>query len=149
MPIPQTKAGLYGGPAGIITGSAPPPILSVAFALQCEGVPQQFPAEPQQQRISLGNEGFSLSVQVLDQDGNPINIAAASALSLVVVWPGGQIQVIPAAFVTNGTDGQVGATLGSGLSGGWGLYYVSARVTLANQILQTQSGRLWYVGGAP
>jgi hypothetical protein len=149
MPTPQTKLGLYGGPAGVMSGSAPPPILSVAFALQCEGVPQQFPAPPQEQRVSLGNEGFALQVQVLDQNGEPINISAASSLELVIIWPGGQPQVVPAAFVTNGTDGQVGAALGSGLGGGWGLYYVKARVALSNQVLQTQAGRLWYVGGTP
>ena len=149
MPIPQTKAGLYGGPAGIVAGIAPPPILTVSFALQCEGCPQQFPAPPQEQRISLGNEGFELSVQVMDQNGDPINISAASEMYMVIVWPGGQPQIVPADFVTNGTDGQVGTSMAGGLSGGWGLYYVSARVIMANQVLQTQAGRIWYVGGAP
>jgi hypothetical protein len=144
MPIPQTKAGLYGGPAGIITGSAPPPILSVSFALQAEGVPQQFNGTPQSQNLKSGNAGFQLSVQVLDQNGIPINIASASAMELILIWPGGQRQVIPSDFVSNGTDGQVGVSLGGGLGGGWGLYFVSARVEFSNQIIQTRSGQLWY-----
>ena len=139
-----TRLGLYGGPTTtMVGGAAPPPLLSVAFALQCEGIPQQFPAPPQEQNISAGNLGFALSVQVLDGNGNPVNVASATGLSLVVVWPGGQVQIVPAAFVSNGTDGLVGTTLGSGLGGGCGLYWVSAVVALPNQTLRTQAGRLW------
>lgn len=144
MPLPQTKLGTYGAVATALVGGAPPPLLTVAFALQCEGLPQQFPAVPQEQHLSAGNVGFQLQVQVLDEDGAAINLAAATALELLVKWPGGAQQVVPAAFVTNGTDGRVGAALGAGLGGGWGLYWVSARVAFANQVLRTQAGRLWY-----
>ena len=130
-------------------GATSSPILSVSFALQCEGVPQQFSAPPQEQVLGLGNEGFELSVQVVDQDGQPVNVAAASTMELVVTWPGGQVQVVPAAFTTNGTDGRVGAAMAAGLGGGWGLYWVTARVVVAGQVLATRAGRLWYVGGAP
>lgn len=138
------RLGAYGQPLYPLVGAPPPaPLLSVAFALQCEGLPQQFPAVPQEQHLSGGNAGFELQVQVLDADGNPINVAGATALELLVKWPGGEIQVVPASFVTNGTDGQVGAPLEAGLAGGWGLYWVRARVTFPNQVLETLGGRLW------
>lgn len=144
MPTLHTRLGLYGGPTSVILGDAPPPLLAVAFALQCEGVPQQFPAAPQEQHLSGGNTGFQLQVQVLDANGQPIDVSAATELELFVKWPGGQIQVVPASFVNNGSDGQVGAALGAGLGGGWGLYFVSAVVMFSNQVLRTQSARLWY-----
>ncbi|MDD5301484.1 MAG: hypothetical protein PHS14_00130 [Elusimicrobia bacterium] len=144
MPTPQTRLGLYGGPTSIFLGAAPPPVLTVAFALQCAGLPQQFPDAPQERHLDGGNVGFQLQVQVLDADGNVLNLAAATGVELLLTWPGGERQVVPAAFVTNGTDGQVGAALGNGLGGGWGLYWVRARATFSNQVLETQGGRLWY-----
>jgi hypothetical protein len=146
MPIPQTRLGLYGGPATALPGAAaaPVPILAVAFAMQCDGIPQQFPAAPQERHLSSENTGFGLSVQMLDGNGNPIDVSGAEELELLVKWPGGQVQVVPASFVSNGTDGQIGAALPGGLGGGWGLYWISARAVFPNQVLRTQAGRLWY-----
>ncbi len=124
--------------------AALPPLLTVAYALQCEGLPQQFPAPPQSQNLGRGNSGFALVVQVLDGDGGAIDVSAATGLELLLVWPGGQVQVVPASFYSNGTDGKVAAALAEGLGGGWGLYLAGARVTLANQVLETYYGRLWY-----
>ncbi len=144
MPQIYTRLGTYGTASVPLPGNASPaPLLSAAFALQAEGVPQQFPDVPQVQHIASGNAGFALSVQMLDGNGNPLDISAASAVSLVVTWPGGQVQAIPAAFATNGTDGIVAAPIIGGLGGGWGLYWVSAVAVIQNQTIQTQGGQLW------
>jgi hypothetical protein len=139
------RLGSYGQPLYPLVGAPPvAPLLTAAFSLMCEGVPQQFPAPSQEQRLSGGNTGFALQVQMLDQNGNPLNIAAATGLELMVTWPGGQIQVIPAELVTNGTDGLIGAAIPGGLGGGYGLYWISAIASFPNQILRASGGRLWY-----
>lgn len=139
------RLGAYGQPLYPLVGAPPAaPLLTVAFALPAEGVPQQFPAPPQEQRLSGGNTGFQLQVQVLDQNGQPVNLAAATGLALTLRWPGGQEQVVPAQLVTNGTDGLVGAALPGGLGGGWGLYWVGAVASFPNQVVRAGGGRLWY-----
>ena len=76
--------------------------------------------------------------------GLPLNIAAATGLELTLKWPGGQEQVVPAQFASNGTDGNIGAALPGGLGGGWGLYWVGARAIFPNQVLRAGGGRLWF-----
>lgn len=147
MTIPQSRMGLYGAPVGIIPPAVPPPVLTVSYELQCEGVPQQFPAVPQEQTLGIGNQGFGLAVTMLDAEGDPIDISNAVQVQLMLVWPGGQPQVIPAAFGSNGTDGVVAATVSAGLGGGYGLYHIYAFAVLRGQVLRTQAGRLWYTRG--
>jgi hypothetical protein len=147
MAIQQTALGLSGVTRTAAPAGPPPPVLTVSYALQCEGVPQQFPAPPQEQNLAVGNLGFQVAVAMLDAEGNPLNLTGASQVELLIVWPGGQPQVVPAAFLTNGTDGAVAATLPVGFGGGWGLYHVYAFAVVRGQVLRTQAGRLWYGRG--
>lgn len=147
MPQAQTTLGSYGAPATFRALQGLAPIARADFALQVEGLPQQFPAPPQAQEVALGNAGFQIVVQMLDGDGNPIDVSAAQQLEILLVWPDGSAQSIPAKPLTNGTDGSIAATPGA-LSQ-WGLYYVFGVAQFANQTLQTLAGQLWYKAGAP
>lgn len=141
----QSRLGLTGSVATApLAGPPAAPLLTVSFALQVAGLPQIFPAPPDSAVLGSGNAGFALIVQMLDQFGDPLNISGASSLALLITWPNGEVQTVAAAFATNGTDGQVQATIAGPLGGGWGLYGVAAQALYAGQILQTYKGQLWY-----
>ena len=141
-----SRLGLLGIPTTArSSAAAPAPVTSLLFVLQTSGVPQVFPDSPESEesnRLPVGNQGFQIVVQIVDESGNPIDVSASLVQTIGVVWPNGTFNALAAEFLTNGTDGQIAVVVPAGLPP-WGLYRVRGFVKFSNQIVTTRSGRLW------
>jgi hypothetical protein len=141
-----SRLGLLGGPTTArSSAAAPAPVVSLAFVLQVAGVPQVFSDSPQAEdsnRIAVGNQGFQIVVRIVDANGNPVDVSASLVQTIVVVWPNGALNAMPAQFLTNGTDGRIAVLVPDGLPP-YGLYGVRGFCKFSNQIVTTRDGRLW------
>lgn len=117
------------------------------FTLQTAGPnsPDFTPPYPTQ-RCQVSDGGVDIVVQALDGAGNPVNLRLATGLTILVVRPSGLSQSVPAAFFTNGLDGQMyfatGPTtpFGAGLNEN-GIWQVQGKFTLSGNKQYTSIGR--------
>lgn len=84
-------------------------------------------------------------VQVLDGAGNPVGLRGATGLQVITVRPSGLSVATPAAFYTNGFDGQMYFETGSGTPFGAGLlehgvWQVQGKLVLNGSVLYTSVG---------
>lgn len=78
----------------------------------------------------VGDVGVQLIVQVLDQDGNVVNIATAITLSIVIGYPDQSAVTKTAALLNSGADGKmVYTTVADDLSQS-GEYFIQGIVTM-------------------
>lgn len=84
--------------------------------------------------------GVALTITVLDQDGNPIDLRAATLHKLRIQYPDGSGREVAASLVAGGAGGQISYTTVSGDLPQVGLHTVQARLTLASQTVYTQEG---------
>ena len=116
-------------PAGFLSPSPLPTLSftlpvaanSLIFALPLSGVQSVFPTPTGDwsyggsnmspfpstvlQQCQLGDVGVQLVVTIQDQLGNPINISAASGLTIKIGKPDGSTSDVAASLYTNGADG--------------------------------------------
>lgn len=91
----------------------------------------------------LDDEGVRLVVQVLDGEDLPVNIRAATGLTVKVLSPDGTGKEYAGVLLTNGTDGRVFyATVPNDLDQA-GLYELQAQITMAGNVQTTARGKFW------
>lgn len=139
-----TTRGLYGGPfpfqtAGVFMNA-------MLFQLSLPGpIAQDFVPPLPSQQCQATDQGVSIVVQVIDTNGNPVNMRVASPLRIIVVRPSGNIAEVPANLYTNGLDGQIffetGATTpyGAGLNEA-GTWQVQGKFTISGETIFTTIG---------
>lgn len=89
-----------------------------------------------------GDIGFPLIIQVLDEDGNPVDLTGASDIKFILEYPDRNSRTREASLFTDGTDGKVlYTTVESDLTQS-GLYFVQVRYSLESEILFTEVGAL-------
>lgn len=57
--------------------------------------------------VHVGDIGTSLQLNLVDENGTAIDVSAATTKSIVLLSPGGTASTKTAAFVTDGTNGQI------------------------------------------
>ncbi len=90
-------------------------------------------------------QGTGVVVQVVDNNGNPVNLRSASGLSILLVKPSGTRVVVPATFFTNGLDGQMTFTTSLTVPANVGLdqvgvWSVQGRVVISGALQFTTVG---------
>jgi hypothetical protein len=129
------------GPGVIPVGG---PISTLAFTLPLAGpVPSLLQGAPQACQDSTPN--VQLAVTVVDQDGNPVDLSAATSLQLWVQAPDGTPVPLPAAFGSNGLDGVLVYTTSAEDLTQDGLWRVQAAVGFGATTVTTFWGE-FYVG---
>lgn len=146
MTIQVTTFGTWGCPMPLAYLQGAPFMSVLQFALQTAGPnsPDFAPPYPTQ-RCQVSDGGVDIVVQVLDGAGNPVNLRLATGLAILVVRPSGLSQSVPAAFFTNGLDGQMyfatGPTtpFGAGLNEN-GVWSIQGRIMLNGNRIFTSIG---------
>ena len=133
----------WGGP----TATSPDteiPVSSMNFALSLGGpVSAGFTPVVPVQQCQLFVQGTGVVVQVLDNNGNPINIRTATTLEILVTRPNGVQVAVPAAFYTNGLDGQMVFTTSATVPANTGIDQVGTWSIHGKVVL---GGELQYTG---
>ena len=146
-----TACGLFMVPA------APPPLLrqrpatvaafalSVAQTILQEGTEKMDFTQPDQ-TCQLGDAGVVLAVQIVDADGNPVDIGAGTGLVVKIGMPDGSTKDFPATFLTNGSDGFLAySTLASDLNQ-VGLYSIQGKLNVAGGLKSSFVGSFQVLG---
>ncbi len=98
------------------------------------------------QVAQLGDYGYPVQVNLVDQTGTAINVSGATTKQIVITEPDGTQTTHVASFVTDGTDGKIKYTLAQGdlgdedevaLAGDW---HVQGRVLLPGVGWRTGKG---------
>lgn len=137
-----------------LPGSWPPPgvtpvvgpIVSLAFTLPLAGAPPNIIQPPVPQTCQQSTPNVALQVLVVDQDGAPVDLSAASALQLWLLAPDGTQRPIPAALVTNGLDGLLQAITDADTLPQAGTWGIQAQLQYGVSLLETRWG---YFAAAP
>jgi hypothetical protein len=105
--VDTTTLAAWGGPIASDPDTELP-VTTMNFALSLAGPvsPNFSPVLPVQQCQDYV-QGTGVVVQVLDNNGDPINLRSATLLEILLVKPSGTRIVAPATFFTNGLDGQM------------------------------------------
>ncbi len=82
------------------------------------------------QTAQVGDYGYYLEVDIVDQDGTAINIASATTKEIVFTAPDGSQTTKTATFVVNGVDGKIHYQLADGDLDQAGDWHVQGRVLL-------------------
>ena len=88
----------------------------------------------------VGDVGVQLVVQVLDQDGVPVDVSTASSLVIRIGYPDGTSADRTASLLTTGTDGRIKYLTISGDLPQAGDHSIQARVTIAGSLKSSQLG---------
>lgn len=145
MLAPITSLALPG-----LLGNYPPPgvvpvvgpVVTMAFTLPLAGpAPNVIQGPPQACQDSSDN--VELEVQVVDQDGNPVDLSAATGLQFWLLAPDGTPRPLPAAFVSNGMDGLISYTTDAQDLPEAGLWSIQAMLTFGERTFTTRWGSFW------
>ena len=90
------------------------------------------------QSCQQGDVGVSIIVSVTDQAGDPVNLASASNKTIRLGYPDGTSADFAAAFVTDGSDGQLVYATQDGDLSQVGEYDVQAIYVLAGVTKSTE-----------
>lgn len=102
-----TTLAAWGGPiASNPDTEVPLTLMNFALSLAGPVSPNFLPVFPVQQCQDYV-QGAGVVVQILDNDGNPVNLRSATLLEILLVKPSGTRVAVPATFFTNGLDGQM------------------------------------------
>lgn len=140
-----TTLGLWGGPVADDSDTEVPVTL-MNFVLSLAGPvsPNFAPVLPVQQCQDYVR-GTGVVVQVVDNNGNPVNLRSATVLEILLVKPSGTRVVVPATFFTNGMDGQIFFTTGLTSPPNTGLdqvgtWAIQGKVVIAGALQYTSVG---------
>ena len=90
-----------------------------------------------------GDYGFALTVQILDQDNNPLNLAGATLPQIVIGYPDGTLETVTAMLLQGGLYGQISYVVQQGDLSQFGWYQVQGTiVTAAGATLSSAVGHL-------
>ncbi len=131
-----------------LPGSYPPvgltpvvgPVVSLEFVLDLAGPPPNVIQPPAPQSCQNSTPNVALTVLVVDQDGNAVDLSAATGLQLWLLAPDQTKVLVAAAFVSNGMDGLIQAVTDSDTlpqAGTWGL---QAQLQFGTTVLETRWG---------
>lgn len=96
--------GGIGLPVGVIGLLGGPPVIPLNFTLPVAGpVSADIDCIPQQ--CQENNDNIQLVVNVVDHEGNPVDIRESTEASLVLLKPDGTTFKFAASFLTSGVDG--------------------------------------------
>lgn len=122
-----TTLGTYGGPTSWPPIGVSPvvgPVVTLDFVLALAGPPPNVIQPPVPQTCQNSVPNVALQAQIVDQDGDPIDLSSASLVQLWLLAPDQTKKPITAAFVSNGMDGLIEAITDAGTlpqAGTWGL----------------------------
>ena len=134
---PISGLGTWGGPSGAWRF---PIVIPLQFGLQVAGVFQGTFVSTGN-FCQIANAGIQLIVQFLDANGDPLDISGATSLQIAIQQPDGSQVLKPAAYVTNGIDGQIYyVTTATDLLEA-GLCYVQGQVVVGGSTLTTALGQ--------
>lgn len=139
-----TVSGTCGTTPIVIFGA--PFMSALDFSLQLAGpVSQDFVSPIPTQRCQLTDEGVSIVVQVLDSNGNPVNLRLTTSMVIILVRPSGVSIETKASYFTNGFDGKMAyntglsSPLGTGLDE-FGAWAVQGKIVLSGNTQFTAVG---------
>ena len=134
--------GTYGSSPYPGPGLAPiaGPIVTIGLNLALAGpVPADLPVDPPQS-CQAGNPNVAILVTVVDQDGNAVDLSTANAMELWLVAPDATVRPVPAAFASNGLDGNIEYVTAPGDLNEAGLWRVQAALTFGARQMVTRLG---------
>lgn len=141
-----TTLGLFGGPVSAPGPGVVPvtgPLVTLAFALALAGpVPNTF-EPPVPQSCQNASDNVQLQVLVVDQDGQAIDLSAATGLTFWLLAPDGTPRPVPAAFASNGLDGLLAYVAAASDLVEVGEWRIQAQVAFGLRTLRTRWGRFW------
>lgn len=118
--------------------------ISLGFQL---GVTQAaLPFHDQYPRCQQYITGLNLQVQVLDSDGNPLDISSATQIKYKIGLPDGTSIDRLGSFVTSGVDGNVNYVTLFGDLAEPGLCTIQIEVVMPTGIFPTSKGYFWVLG---
>ena len=143
MLAPTTGLCTYGtGPAAFSPGPTPAvgPVVELSFTLALAGpVLSALPLTPPQQ-CQNSTPNVALQVAVVDQNGDAVDLSAATALQFWLLAPDGTPRPVPASFVSNGLDGLIEYVTTAQDLNEAGLWSIQAQVTFGTSVLLTGWG---------
>lgn len=116
------------------------PVVTLAFILPIAGPPANIIQPPQPQTCQNSTPNVALQVQVVDQDGNSIDLSAATGLQLWLLAPDGTKIPVAAEFVSNGMDGLIEAVTDAATLPQVGTWGIQAQLQFGTTILETRWG---------
>lgn len=134
---PFTRLGQWGGPGASYRF---PIVIPINMQLQVAG-PQPVAFVDTLQFCQIANAGIQVIVQLLDQNGNPLNISGATALIIAFQQPDGTQFTRTAQYVSTGIDGQIYYVTTAADITEAGLWYAQAQITVGGATLTTQWGQ--------
>lgn len=133
-----TSPGPHGLPlAGEAEGFVPPagPVTILAFTLPLAGPPPNTILPEAAQSCQRATPNVGLQVELLDQDGAPVPLGAASSLQFWLRAPDGVFFPVPAALVSNGLDGLMQYVTKAGDLAQVGLWALQAQAVFGPNVL--------------
>lgn len=143
MLTPYTTLALPG-----LLGSFPPPgvnpvvgpLVVLDFVLALAGSPANIIQPPMPQSCQNSTPNVALQILVVDQDGDALDISAASALQIWLLAPNQTKIPITAAFVNNGMDGLIEAITDADTLPQAGTWGIQAQLQFGNTLLESRWG---------
>lgn len=131
--------GFPGGFAALLGGAAP--MIPLEFTLPVAGpITADFDSCLPQQ-CQEDNDGIQLVVNVVDQNGDPVNLMTASSLEIRLLKPDGTTINKTATVLTSGVDGAVQYTTAAADIAEAGTYEVQAAYVISGKTQTTRRAR--------
>lgn len=117
-------------------------MIPLTFNLQLAGTPGNlgFSSQAASQFCQQGDVGIQFVVYVLDQNGDPVNLSAATNLQINLQVPDGTVEYLTASLLTNGMDGGITFTTIAGTLAEAGTWAIQAAFQLSGSTFNTQLG---------
>jgi len=101
------------------------------------------------QSCQKGDVGIELIVQIVDPDGDSLNVQSATSMIIRLGGPDGTSEDFTAAFLTDGSDGQIVYTTQSGDLDEVGQYTIQGIITIDGAIKSTTVSVLQVLDNIP
>jgi hypothetical protein len=88
----------------------------------------------------VGDTGIQLVVQVLDQEGFPVNVGLADLLTIKILYPDGTSRDFSAQVFSGAADGRVVYVTGPSDLDQVGRYQIQAQITMGGAVKSTRLG---------
>lgn len=126
--------------AGPSEGVAPVsgPLVVLAFTLQLGGPVANEIQPPAPQSCQNSCPNVALQVQVVDQNGNPVDVSTANALEFFLLAPDGVPQQVAASLLSNGLDGMLQYVTTDEDLEVVGVWQIQAQLTFGSEVLRTR-----------
>jgi hypothetical protein len=112
----------------------------LSFVLPIAGPVPNVIEPPVPQSCQNACPNVSLEVELVDQDGEPIDLSEASELQFWLRAPDGSFRPVPAAFSSNGIDGLISYLTTSADLTEAGLWSIQAQATFDTNVIVSRWG---------